>query len=137
MEMEHIGRLVVVAERHLTDESRGALKGLLARLVQHQEVTFVAGFGRAACLEAAAEGGELFYNRAEPMPLWQVAGLMPWREVWMVAGGRIWGMCEMGGESSGARCRFGAESVPNWCRIKAGLGPIYARKRNVVPRREG
>lgn len=90
MNNQAVGRLVVVAERRLSDASKGALKGLLARMVHEQEVTFVAGIGRAACLEAGAEGGTLFYNRAEPMPLWEVAGLMPWKEVWLVAGGRVW-----------------------------------------------
>lgn len=84
------GRLVVVAEKRLSAASRGALKGLLQQLVCEPEVTFVAGIGRSACLAAGAEGGRIFYNTAEHMPLCEVMGLIPWREVWLVAGGRVW-----------------------------------------------
>jgi hypothetical protein len=85
-----IGRLVVIAEQELSPQSRQALKQLMGSWLAEREVTFVAGLGKAAALAAGSEGGRVFYNRAEHVPLCQMAGLVPWREVWLVAGGRVW-----------------------------------------------
>ncbi|MBI1308880.1 MAG: hypothetical protein GC129_03335 [Proteobacteria bacterium] len=85
-----MGRLVVVAERRLSAESRGVLRVLLEELCRRPEVTFVAGLERGAMLEAGAEGGKVFYNTKEYIPFGEVVGLVPWREVWLVAAGRVW-----------------------------------------------
>jgi hypothetical protein len=84
-----VGRLVLVVERQLTDASRAALRVLLSALWRENEVTWVSGLSRASMLEAGMEGSDVFYNRDYLRPE-EAVNLMPWKEVWLVAGGRVW-----------------------------------------------
>jgi hypothetical protein len=86
---ERFGRLVLVFEKQLSDASRGTLRGLLAHMWKGNEVTWVAGMSRASALQAGVEGGNIFYNRDFIAPE-QAVQLMPWREVWLVAAGKVW-----------------------------------------------
>ncbi len=89
-----IGRLVLVMERQLSDESKGTLRGLLAHWWQNDEVTWVSGLSRASVFEAGIDDG-IFYNRDFVSPE-QAVRLMPWREVWLVAAGRVWKLEDTG-----------------------------------------
>ena len=86
---ETVGRLVLVVERQLTETSRNALRMLLQTFWQEQDVTWVSGLSRASMVAAGIEGSEIFYNRDYLRPE-EAVKLMPWREVWMVAGGQVW-----------------------------------------------
>lgn len=83
-----IGRLVLVMERHLTAASKGTLRNLLADGWQKDEVTWVSGLSRASAFEAGKDDA-IFYNRDFVSPE-QAVQLLPWREVWLVAAGRVW-----------------------------------------------
>lgn len=85
-----VGRLVIVLEKRLTLASRKALHDLLGTLMQHPDVTFVAGLGKAAMVSAGHMGAHIFYNTNEHIPLGDVAPLVPWREIWLVSAGRVW-----------------------------------------------
>lgn len=85
-----VGRLVIVLEKRLTSASRKALRDLLATLMQHPDVTFVAGLGKAAMISAGHMGQRVFYNTNEHIPLGDVAPLVPWREIWLISAGRVW-----------------------------------------------
>lgn len=83
-----IGRLVLVMERQLSDATKGTLRALLAKWWQKDEVTWVSGLSRASVFEAGENNG-VFYNRDFVSPE-QAVQLLPWREVWLVAAGRVW-----------------------------------------------
>lgn len=88
-----VGRLVLVVERQLTAASRKALRDLLGTMWAEDEVTWVSGLSRASMLEAGSVGDNIFYNRDYLRPE-EAVSLMPWREVWLVAGGRVWKLRE-------------------------------------------
>ncbi len=83
------GRLVLIAETHLTDESREKLRLMLSKVIENGEVTMVSGLDRASFLQAGRAGGAVFYNRDYITPE-EAFGLMTWREVWLVAAGNVW-----------------------------------------------
>ena len=89
-----IGRLVLVMERQLTEASRGTLRNLLAHWWHNDEVTWVSGLSRASMFDSCDTDG-IFYNRDFVSPE-QAVSLMPWREVWLVAGGRVWRLQDAG-----------------------------------------
>jgi hypothetical protein len=85
------GRLVLIAERQLSEASRYTLRGLLEGFWKaKEEVTWVSGLSQASVLEAGKEAGEVFYNRREYFSMEQVVGLLPWKEVWLVSAGQVW-----------------------------------------------
>lgn len=86
------GRLVVILERELQPVSRAALKELLRTLNRTPEPTFVASLSRPAFLGAVqSDLNGVFYNADCPSgSLAETMGLLPWAEVWMVAGGKVW-----------------------------------------------
>lgn len=86
------GRLVLVAEKQLSQASKHALRGLLEDIVWQDDVTMVSGLSRASVLEAGDECGRIFYNYREYLSPEEAFSLMPWREIWLVAGGRVWQM---------------------------------------------
>lgn len=85
----HLGRLVMVVEPRLSDASRYALRMLLEDL-DPEDVTMVTTLGRTATMDVEGEGERIFYNTREHLPLGTACGLMPWREMWLVANGRVW-----------------------------------------------
>jgi hypothetical protein len=85
--MGQCGRLVVVAEKQLKSASKAVLRRILEDAA---DVTFVAGLERGAVISAGRECGKIIYNSMEYMPLEEMAGMMEWREIWVVAGGRAW-----------------------------------------------
>lgn len=87
--IEPRGRLVLIAESILSDASRIKLRDLLSGVIGHDDVTMVSGLNRASFLEAGREGGTSFYNRDYITPE-EAFNMMPWREVWLVAGGNVW-----------------------------------------------
>ncbi|RYG61090.1 MAG: hypothetical protein EON60_04815 [Alphaproteobacteria bacterium] len=87
-----LGRLVLVMERQLTDASKITLRGLLAHWWQNKEVTWVSGLSRASVFDTEMDRA-LFYNRRFLSPEHAVK-LLPWREVWLVADGRVWKLDE-------------------------------------------
>lgn len=92
MQETQTGRLVVVLEKKLSAESRGVLKSLLRGLMlESEEVMFVAGLTRAAVVGAGESGGGAFYNGCEFIPLSDMLRLRPWRGVWMVNKGQVYG----------------------------------------------
>jgi hypothetical protein len=73
----------------LSEESRETLRELLENLWEETEVTWVSGLSHASMLQAYAEGKRRFYNR-EYVSAEEVVQLMNWREIWLVAGGKVW-----------------------------------------------
>lgn len=84
------GRLVLVIEETLSTASRGALRRLLADFLVYPDVTMVAGLSRASVLAAGKEGENVFYNTCDYLAPEQAFRMMPWREVWLVAAGKVW-----------------------------------------------
>lgn len=84
------GRLVLVAEKTLSPASMTALRGLLVKFVKYPDVTMVSGLSKASVIEARAEGKAVFYNMSDHLSAEEACRLMPWREIWVVAGGRVW-----------------------------------------------
>ena len=83
------GRLVLIAEKALSDASRARLRNLLGEMMREDEVTMVSGMNRASVLQAGRETDNRFYNRDYITPE-QAVTLMPWREIWLVAAGKVW-----------------------------------------------
>jgi len=50
----------------------------------------ISGLSRASMLQAEQLGNGLFYNRKEYLPPEKAFRMLPWREVWVVSGGRVW-----------------------------------------------
>ena len=89
-----IGRLVLVVERELSEASRGRLRDMLGTVWEGGgDVTWVSGLSRASVMAAGAETDHVFYNRGF-LPPEDAVSLMPWREVWLVAGGKVWKLQE-------------------------------------------
>lgn len=84
------GRLVLVAEKTLSRASLLALRQLLETLLKTPDVTMVAGLSRASAVKACCEGRHVFYNITDPLNAEEACRLMPWREIWVVAAGRVW-----------------------------------------------
>lgn len=84
------GRLVLVLEHELSEASRASLHRILETLVDGRDVTMVSGLSRASMLQAEAVGSGLFYNRREYLSPESAFRMLPWREIWLVAGGRVW-----------------------------------------------
>ena len=84
------GRLVLVLEHELSDASRKSLHGILQHVMSHEDVTMISGLSRASMLQAEQLGNGLFYNRKEYLPPEKAFRMLPWREVWVVSGGRVW-----------------------------------------------
>jgi hypothetical protein len=83
-----MGRLILVMEKQLTDASKGKLKNLLEQYWKNDEITWVSGLTRASAFEAG-KNGEMFYNRDFIKPE-EAVNLLPWREVWLLADGKVW-----------------------------------------------
>lgn len=92
-EAQPVGRLVMVVERELSEASKFTLRNLLEEMWDEGEVTWVSGLNRAGMLQAAEVGAPYFYNR-DFVSAEQVVGLMPWREVWLVAAGKVWKLAQ-------------------------------------------
>ena len=90
------GRLVLVLEHQLSEASRDSLRDLLRTFRWTDDVTMVSGLSRASMFQADEEGPGVFYNHREYIEPEEASRLLPWREVWLVAGGRVWQL--------GARC---------------------------------
>ena len=84
------GRLVLVLEHELSEASRASLHRLLETFVEGRDVTMVSGLSRASMLQAEALGNGRFYNRREYLSPENAFQMLPWREIWLVAAGRVW-----------------------------------------------
>lgn len=84
------GRLILMLEHSLSHDSRKSLQTLLKRLMTTPEVTMVSGLSRASMLQAEALGNGLFYNRREYLAPEIAFRMLPWREVWVIAGASVW-----------------------------------------------
>lgn len=84
------GRLILIIESELTEDTRQTLHDLLGTMFGQDDVTMVSGLTRAGMLQAERIGGGIFYNRREYISPETAFAMMPWREVWLVAAGRVW-----------------------------------------------
>ena len=89
------GRLVLVVDTILSDESRGAIRRLLHDIPYKNDVTMVAGMHRASVLAAAREGKGIVYNMKDPLTPEDACKMLPWREVWLVAAGHVWCLAQV------------------------------------------
>jgi hypothetical protein len=87
---QNLGRLIVVAEPHLSEASRYALRQLVSEMIPEEDVTMLTSLGRMTTQEASLEGNGIFYNTDDHMPLDTACAMLPWREMWLVSNGRIW-----------------------------------------------
>lgn len=86
------GRLILVLEHELSPSSRESLHRLLKKLVLSHDITMISGLSRASVLQAEQMGHGLFYNRRDYLAPEDACALLPWREVWVIAEGRVWAL---------------------------------------------
>lgn len=85
------GRLVLIMETALAPLSREVLQKKLSSWRYLSEPTFLASLAQPARVAALrADSGKVFYNTADDLTLDETLGLLPWREVWLLANGRFW-----------------------------------------------
>lgn len=84
------GRLILVAETTLSPDSLAVLRQLLQTLLATPDVTMVTGLTRASAVKARIAGKHVFYNMTDHISPEDACAMMPWREIWVVSGGRIW-----------------------------------------------
>lgn len=90
------GRLVLVVDTVLREESRRALKKMLFDFAATRDVTMVAGMHRASVMAAARVGKGVVYNMKDPLTPEEACRMMAWREVWLVAAGHVWCLSSAG-----------------------------------------
>lgn len=86
------GRLILILECELHPQSKKTLYTLLKRMARQPEPTFVASLAQPSFLGAIRlDEGCQFYNAdMRDHNLVETFETLPWREIWMLRGGKLW-----------------------------------------------
>lgn len=85
------GHLMLVLDTGPCPASVAAARETLARCRAgfRRPVVFLACLHKPTFMAVSRLNGDVVYNHNEPVNVGQLAGWMPWRGVWLVAGGKV------------------------------------------------